>query len=137
MLKTLVCCLTLISWSAPLMAEETSDQTVTVTPPAASFWHLGLVVRDIELMHRFYSGIIGLEAVTHLYVEDQGVAVSREDSIRVAKLDSLMGIDKSMMEIRHYSDPTHTQFGNHRYAFIQDPEGNLVELTEPGTNNVQ
>ena len=186
--KAIVCCISLIAIMAPVIAQETVDQMEADTP-AAAFWHLGLVVKDLDLMHEFYSNTIGLEPVTHLYVEDEGVKATREDSIRVAELDTLMGIEKSRMEIRHYSDPSHTQFlelltytdhpgeqlersankplglnhiglqvdnidrvlsaiaesglgklvggpvilpefGNHRYVFIKDPEGNMLELFE-------
>lgn len=164
------------------------DQS-SVTVPAAGFWHIGLVVGDLDLMHEFYSGIIGLEPVTHLHVEDQRVEQTRDDSIRVTQLDSLMGVENSRIELRHYSDPAHRQFlelltfpdhpakqverasnkplglghlglqvdsidrvleaiaesglgtvaggpvilpefGNHKYVYIKDPEGNMLELYE-------
>ena len=107
--KAIVICLSLIALIATVKAEETVEK-VEATLPLAGFWHLDLVVRDLDLMHRFYSAVIGLEPVTHLHVEDEGVGVSREDSIRVAKLDTLMGIEKARLEIRHYSDPSHSQF---------------------------
>ncbi len=99
-------CVLLIALLNPAIAEEAADQTL----PAAGFWHIGLVVADLDLMHEFYSRIIGLEPVTHLHVEDQRVQQTREDSIRVAQLDALMGVENSRIEFRHYSDPSHKQF---------------------------
>ena len=99
-------CLLLICLLLPVSAEEQAK----AARPAAGFWHIGLVVADLDLMHKFYSGVIGLEPVTHLHVEDQRVAQTRDDSIRVTNLDALMGVENSRLELRHYSDPTHTQF---------------------------
>lgn len=155
----------------------------------ATFWHLGIVVRDMERMDAFYTKVIGLEQVTDLLVTDTRVEEASEEAIRVQELDGLMGIEKTRIIIRHYSDPRHTQFlelmlypdhpaeqveraanlplgwnhlgitvddldrvlnaidagqggeviggpsvlpefGSKRYAFIKDPEGNLVELVQ-------
>jgi catechol 2,3-dioxygenase-like lactoylglutathione lyase family enzyme len=195
MAKAIVCCLSLIFFISVAIAEDSEDQKEAGTPPAG-FWHLSLVVNNLDLMHEFYSEIIGLEPVTHLRVEDEGVVATRQDSIRVAQLDALMGIEKTRIELRHYSDPSHTQFlelltypdhpeeqvdravnkplglnhlglqvdsidrvlsaiserglgkvvggpvilpefGNHRYMFIKDPEGNLLELYEFNADTVE
>jgi catechol 2,3-dioxygenase-like lactoylglutathione lyase family enzyme len=181
-------CISLIFTLPIALAGESPDKP---GPGAtlAGFWHIGLVVADLDRMHEFYSGVIGLEPVTHLYVEDAGVEATRDDAIRVGELDRLMGIRKSRLQLRHYSDPSHAQFlelltypdhpagqvdravnkplglnhlglqvdsidrvmaaissggagkvlngpvtlpefGNHRYVFIEDPEGNILELFE-------
>ena len=170
--------------SATVSAHELPEEN----SPAA-FWHLGIVVRDMERMDAFYTKVIGLEQVTDLLVTDTRVEETSEKAIRVEKLDRLMGIEKTRIVIRHYSDPGHTQFlelmlypdhpadqveraanlplgwnhlgitvddldrvlnaidagqggeviggpsvlpefGGKRYAFIKDPEGNLVELVQ-------
>jgi catechol 2,3-dioxygenase-like lactoylglutathione lyase family enzyme len=156
---------------------------------SAGFWHLGLVVRDLDTMDRFYARVIGLEQVTDLFVHDARVEHPHEGAIVVQRLDELMGLLGTQIAIHHYSDPTHTQFlellhypshpagqvqratnkplgwnhlglevddidrvlqamqaeqlgellggpsilpefGGKRYAFIMDPEGNLIELVE-------
>lgn len=140
-------------------------------------------------MDRFYSQVIGLQQVTDLFVHDSRVEHAHEGAIVVQHLDELMGVLGTQIAIRHYSDPTHTQFlellhypshpagqvpratnkplgwnhlglevddidrvlkametqqlgellggpsvlpefGGKRYAFIIDPEGNLIELVE-------
>lgn len=157
--------------------------------PPAGFWHLGLVVRDLDTMEAFYSRVIGLERVTDLFVNDARVEEPRDDAIAVKDLDELMGVSRTRIAIRHFSDPSHSQFlellhypdhptapvphaankplgwnhlgiavndidrvlaameveglgelvggpialaefGGARYAFVRDPEGNLVELME-------
>ena len=168
--------------------EQVGDKTPPLQSSEAAFWHVGLVVQDMETMHRFYSEVIGLKQVTDLHVSDDRVTVDR-NTIAVNDLDALMGLDDTVIEIRHYSDPRHPlflellrypdhgaepvdraankplglnhlgiavadidqvleristsglgelfggpsvlpEFENNRYAFIRDPEGNLVELME-------
>ncbi len=158
---------------------------------AATFWHLGLVVDDLDTMERFYGEVIGLERVTDMTVEDAAVSTGSEGVIVVENLDALLGVEGTRIEIRHFSDPQHHQFlellhypdhpaqavtrttnsplgyahlgisvvaiepvlermenlglgtlltgpqalaefGGIRYAFLKDPEGNLIELMERG-----
>ncbi len=158
---------------------------------AATFWHLGLVVDDLDTMERFYGEVIGLQRVTNMLIEDAAVSTGSEGVIVVENLDALLGVEGTRIEIRHFSDPQHHQFlellhypdhpaqavtrttnsplgyahlgisvvaiepvlermeelglgtlltgpqalaefGGIRYAFIKDPEGNLVELMERG-----
>ena len=172
------------------LAQSQSPDEIVPKSNSASFWHLGLVVQDLDTMDRFYARVIGLERVTDLFVHDSRVEdARRENAIKVQHLDELMGVLGTQIEIRHYSDPAHTQFlellhypshpaaqvpravnkplgwnhlglevddidrvltamkaeqlgellsgpntlaefGGKRYAFIRDPEGNLVELVE-------
>jgi catechol 2,3-dioxygenase-like lactoylglutathione lyase family enzyme len=159
------------------------------TSQAPAFWHLGLLVRDLDLMDRFYGEVIGLRRVSDLLVEDADAASGAERAILVERLDALMAVRGARIEIRHYSDPQHDQFlellrypdhpaetvehwthrpygfghlgisvaaidpvlqrmeesglgqlmsgpqelaefGGLRYAFLKDPEGNIVELME-------
>lgn len=154
-----------------------------------AFWHLGLVVEDLNLMDRFYGEVIGLQRVSDLLVEDASAASGADRAIVVERLDALMAVSGVRIEIRQYSDPDHAQFlellhypdhpaekverwtnrpyglshlgisvhviepvlqrmeqtglgrlisgpqalaefGGLRYAFIEDPEGNMVEVME-------
>ena len=167
----------------------TTDEDAATRAPA--FWHLGLVVGDMDTMDRFYGEVIGLQRVTNLLVEDAKVSSGSEGVIVVEELDALIGVAGTRIEIRHFSDPRHQQFlellhypdhpaesvtrtstsplgfthmgisvvaigpvlermeklglgtlltgpqtlaefGGVRYAFLKDPEGNLVELMERG-----
>jgi len=78
--------------------------------PQSRFWHMGLVVSDLPLMHDFYTGVIGLEQATHLMVEDAANPDAEKDAILVARLQELMGLPNLKLEIQHYSDPEHQQF---------------------------
>jgi len=176
---------TAASETTPTPAEENAAAR------AATFWHLGLVVDDLDTMERFYGEVIGLERVTDMTVEDAAVSTGSEGVIVVENLDALLGVEGTRIEIRHFSDPQHHQFlellhypdhpaqavtrttnsplgyahlgisvvaiepvlermenlglgtlltgpqalaefGGIRYAFLKDPEGNLIELMERG-----
>ncbi|MCH8258560.1 MAG: VOC family protein [Proteobacteria bacterium] len=176
---------TAASETVPAPAEENAAAR------APTFWHLGLVVDDLDTMERFYGEVIGLQRVTNLLVEDAAVSTGSEGVIVVENLDALLGVEGTRIEIRHFSDPQHQQFlellhypdhpaqavtrttnsplgyahlgisvvaiepvlermeglglgtlltgpqalaefGGIRYAFLKDPEGNLVELMERG-----
>jgi len=169
-----------------------ASDTILASTQAPTFWHLGLVVDDLETMDRFYSEVIGLDRVADLLVEDAGASSGNENAIVVGSLDALMGIDGTRIEIRQYSDQQHqrffellhypdhpaeaitrsassplglshvgfsvhaidavlermkqlglgklisgpqalAEFGGLRYAFLTDPEGNVVELMERKT----
>jgi len=86
-----------------------SDSTATEVQ-APVFWHLGLVVGDIDSMDRFYSEVIGLQRVSELLVEDAAAGSGTEGAIIVEDLDSLMGITGTRIQIRQFSDPQHQQF---------------------------
>ena len=77
-------------------------------PP--TFWHLGLLVADLDLMDRFYGEVIGLRRETDLLVEDADAASGAERAILVERLDALMAVSGARIEIRHFSDPEHGQF---------------------------
>jgi catechol 2,3-dioxygenase-like lactoylglutathione lyase family enzyme len=170
-----------------------SDATATEVQ-APVFWHLGLVVGDLDSMDRFYSEVIGLQRVSELLVEDAAAGSGTEGAIIVEDLDTLMGITGTRIKIRQFSDPQHNQFfeliyypdhpaetvnrsltsplglahlalnvpdldavvermerhnlgslvsgprslpefDGTRYAFLKDPEGNLVELMEAVTGS--
>lgn len=74
------------------------------------FWHLGIVVKDIDGMDDFYTRVLGLERTTDLAFSDTDTVAYSEGVVPVAGLDNLMGIDKTRVIIRHYSDPDHQQF---------------------------
>lgn len=165
------------------------SDTTAAAVQAPVFWHLGLIVGDLDTMDRFYSEVIGLQRVSELLVEDALVSSGSEGAIIIADLDALMGVNGTRIQIRQFSDPRHQQFfelihypdhpaeavnrsltgplglghlglsvpaidavlermvqhglgslvsgpqalpefGGTRYAFLKDPEGNLVELME-------
>lgn len=176
--------LALLSGSPALASDERGG--------APGFWHVGLLVADLDLMDRFYGEVIGLRNVTDLLVEDANADSGAEGAIVVERLDTLMAVTGVRIEIRHYSGPRNEQFlellhypdhpaesvdrwtnrpyglghlgirvpamepvlermratglgdlvsgpqlleefGGLRYAFLKDPEGNLVELMETAT----
>jgi catechol 2,3-dioxygenase-like lactoylglutathione lyase family enzyme len=156
--------------------------------PPSTFWHVGLVVDDLDAMAEFYRDVIGLAPVTDLLVQDSALDEHEPGAIVTHRLDELMRLTGTEIRIRHFSDPTHTRFLellaypahpaeavergsnrplglNHlgltvrsldavierietsgtgrllsgpvalpdfggRFAFVADPEGNLLELRE-------
>ena len=98
--------------SGNICASETSSAPAeeTTAAQAPMFWHLGLVVGDLDTMDRFYSEVIGLQRVTNLLVEDSKVSSGTQGVIVVEDLDALIGVDGTRIEIRHFSDPQHQQF---------------------------
>jgi len=177
-----------VAFFAMILGSAPASEAGAVPEPPA-FWHLGLVVADLDSMDRFYADVIGLQRQQQILVEDSKVSRGDENAIVVERLDELMGITGTRIEIRHYSDPRHPQFlellhypdhpaasiehrsnaplglghlglgvpaidpilarmeatglgervsgpqrlkefGGLRYAFLKDPEGNLVELME-------
>ena len=158
---------------------------------APAFWHLGLVVDDLDTMERFYGEVIGLERATPLLLEAPGVSTAREGALVIENLDAMVGLEDTRIEVRSFSDPQHQQFlellhypdhparavtqatnsplgfghlgvsvvaidsvlermkelglgmllhgplavaefGGSRFAFLKNPEGNLVEVMERG-----
>ena len=101
-----------------LLAGGNTAASETTTAPAEenaaarapTFWHLGLVVDDLDTMERFYGEVIGLQRVTNLLVEDAAVSTGSEGVIVVENLDALLGVEGTRIEIRHFSDPQHQQF---------------------------
>ena len=87
-----------------------ASDTTPAPAPATAFWHLGLVVDDLDTMDRFYTEVIGLQRVANLLVEDAGVSSGNEGAIVVGSLDALMGIDGTRIEIRQYSGKQHQRF---------------------------
>lgn len=87
-----------------------ASDTTPASAQATAFWHLGLVVDDLDTMDRFYSEVIGLQRVANLLVEDAGVSSGNEGAIVVESLDALMGIDGTRIEILQYSDQQHQRF---------------------------
>ena len=82
------------------------------------FWHVGTVVKNMDLMHRFYTEVLGLENVSDLAFSDAHSVPEMEGVTSLAGLDDLMGIDGSRTVIRHYSAPNHDQF----LEFIHFPD---------------
>ena len=92
----------------PIMTDEAPKAEQEEAP--GRFWHMGLVVSDMPLMHEFYTSVIGLEQATDLMVEDAANPEPEQNAILVERLEELMGLPNLKLEIQHYSDPEHQQF---------------------------
>src|SRR5215510_6338591 len=118
--------------------------------PAVAFAHVGLNVRDIERMERFYTGFLGLvvtdrgdlgparlvflsrDAREHHQVvlvkgppPAQGITVLNQISLRVADLDALRHFQSQAAThgVREMEAVTH---GNAISLYLRDPEGNRL-----------
>lgn len=74
------------------------------------FWHLAIVVEDMERMHDFYSRILGLKNVSDLAFSDAKNVHTDKTYQPVVGLDGLMAMQETKVKIRHYTDPGHQQF---------------------------
>ncbi len=92
-----------------LLASALSAAAVLAAPPAG-FWHVGIVVDDLESMHRFYTKVVGLSQATDLKIVDAKRRDARADEMQVADLDRLMNLDGTRLLVRHYEDPKHSMF---------------------------
>ena len=120
--------------------------------PAVSFAHIGIHVRDLECMERFYTGLLGFlvtdrgdlgaarlvflsrDAGEHHQIAlvsgrtgDEGQSVLNQISLRVADLAAL--------KYFHARAPAHgahdihaVTHGNAVSVYFRDPEGNRIEL---------
>ena len=73
------------------------------------FWHLSIVVNDMERMHDFYTRILGLVNTTDLAFADPDSVKITDGMTPVKNLDQLMDTEKTSVRIRHYSTPGHEQ----------------------------
>ena len=120
--------------------------------PPVAFAHVGLNVRDLDRMERFYTGFLGLvvtdrgdlgaarlvfmsrDAREHHQVvlvagqpPGQGVTVLNQVSLRVADLDALRHF-QSGAAAHGASDVEAVTHGNAISLYLRDPEGNRLEF---------
>ena len=105
-MKTILVFILVVSISA--FADTNSKKNPA--PGKTRFWHMGAVVTDLEIMHRFYTEILGLENVTDLKFSDAKSVPLKAGVTPLEGLDGLMGIQGSKTVIRHYSAPNQNQF---------------------------
>ena len=91
------------------VAAVASGVAVPAGPPAG-FWHVGIVVDDMEAMHRFYTKVVGLKQATDLRIVDARRRDAGADEMQVAELDRLMNLEGTRLLVRHYEDPKHSMF---------------------------
>ncbi len=101
-----------------LLILQFSPVNVSSDVNATRFWHVGMVVKNMDLMHRFYTEVLGLENVTDLAFSDAQSVPAIQGVTPLAGLDGLMGIKGSRTVIRHYSAPNYDQF----LEFIHFPD---------------
>jgi catechol 2,3-dioxygenase len=123
-----------------------------MTPPVVQFSHVGLYVRDLPLMERFYTGFLGflvtdrgaLGAARLVFLSrdqrehHQVVLVSgRPDDARFSTVNQLSFRAKDLAALRHFQllaprhGATDIQAVTHGCAlsvYLRDPEGNRLEL---------
>lgn len=99
---TLLLLISLLIFSRVAYVEEPSTDR-------SRFWHIGIVVKDMELMHDFYTRVLGLVNTTDLAFADASTTTITDGVTPIEGLDSLLGIDKTYLKVRHYSDPQHEQ----------------------------
>lgn len=97
-------------WLLPLvvMPGVTAAQepkTYTVTDTGTRFWHVCVVVRDMERMHDFYTRVLGLSQTTDLDLADPGSVKLDPHMAPLPGLDRLTGIKATHVTVRHYSVP--------------------------------
>jgi lactoylglutathione lyase len=109
------------------------------------FAHVCLAVADLEMSIAFYTEELGFERFD-TPGEDQFVAADNEMTIQLrevasvpteSRLDHLAcvveDVDAAVERIDHYGlvqEPTDQPAAGARTAFIEDPDGNQVELIE-------
>lgn len=93
-----------------LRGADAQGQAVEPLQDRTRFWHLALVVKDMEKMHDFYTRVLGLKNVTDLAFADGETVLPQEPYKALLGLDDLMGMEKTKVKIRHYTDPEHAQF---------------------------
>ena len=120
--------------------------------PRVAFAHIGLNVRDLDRMERFYTGFLGLVVTDrgnlgaarlvfmsrdprehHQVVlvagqtPSQGVTVLNQISLRVADLDALRHF-RTHAAAHGASDVEAVTHGNAVSLYLRDPEGNRIEF---------
>lgn len=94
----------LLGVALPVTAADT-PQTFTVTDTGTRFWHVCVVVRDMERMHDFYTRVLGLSQTTELNLADPGSVAMHPHMAALPGLDRLMDMKGSHVLVRHYSVP--------------------------------
>ena len=97
------CLLSCMAWPGVQAAESVRQFTVTDT--GTRFWHVCLVVRDMEKMHDFYTRVLGLSQTTDLDLADPASVHMQAHMAALPGLDRLTGIQGTHVTVRHYSVP--------------------------------
>lgn len=82
----------------------------TVTDTGTRFWHVCVVVRDMERMHDFYTRVLGLSQTTDLDLADPASVHMQAHMAALPGLDRLTGIEGTHVTVRHYSVPGQENF---------------------------
>lgn len=88
----------------PVTAAD-APRTFTVTDTGTRFWHVCVVVRDMERMHDFYTRVLGLSQTTDLNLADPATVAMHPHMAALPGLDRLTGIAGTHVTVRHYSVP--------------------------------
>jgi len=103
----------------------------------ARFWHLALVVRDLDRMHDFYTRVLGLKRVTDLAFSDPHSVETQPPYQPLKGLDGLMGMERTRVEIRHYTDSSSGNFLElMRYPEHRAESGDQHMYTPAGWNHL-
>lgn len=86
-------------------AAADEQKAFTVTDTGTRFWHVCVVVRDMERMHDFYTRVLGLSQTTDLNLADPGSVTLDPHMSALPGLDRLTGIKSTHVTVRHYSVP--------------------------------
>jgi catechol 2,3-dioxygenase-like lactoylglutathione lyase family enzyme len=91
--------------AAGAAAAGEAQRTFPVTDTGTRFWHVCVVVRDMERMHDFYTRVLGLSQTTELDLADPASVTVHAPTTALANLDRLTGIAGTHVTVRHYSVP--------------------------------
>jgi len=83
----------------------TESQAPPVADRGTRFWHVCIVVRDMEKMHKFYTDVLGLTRSTDLHLADPETVAMGEEMTALPGFDGLTGIKGTNVRVRHYSAP--------------------------------
>ncbi|MEX2523480.1 MAG: VOC family protein, partial [Gammaproteobacteria bacterium] len=69
------------------------------------FWHVCILVRDMDRMHDFYTNVLGFTQSTDLHLADPETVSMRAQMMALPGFDGLTGIEGTNVKVRHYSLP--------------------------------
>lgn len=83
----------------------TEFQAPPVEDRGTRFWHVCIVVRDMERMHDFYTNVLGFTQSTDLHLADPDTVTMGTHMMALPRFDGLTGIEGTNVRVRHYSAP--------------------------------
>ncbi len=131
-LSRLACCAMLGIASVGAAA---ADAPAAVTP-RAQFWHVGIVVQDLERMHAFYTQVLQLQPVTDLTTSEPTTPGAGPQELRVPGLDQLLGLKRIRLRIRHVDDQTHPMFLELLQYVNHGRRVSKERINQPGLNHL-